>query len=100
MKAVSNYHPDYTENGYSFRGFGTRVKHFDESAPYEEDEAILLVDKKGLYTILEATGCSCWDGDWEGWTEVTKPQLKKLGKTWTKLWGAAKELGEWIERNI
>lgn len=100
VKPVSNYHPKYTKRGYSFREFGRKVKHIDESEAYEEDEAILLRNRDGKYTLLAATGCSCWDGDWEGWTNISVAELIKLGKAWAKDYGAAGTLGKWIETKI
>jgi hypothetical protein len=101
MKVVTNYHPEYKAGSYSFRGFGRRVKYVDESASYEEDEAMLLLNKNGRYTMLLATGCSCWDGDWEGWADLTLAETRKLGRAWLKdNYGASSSLGKWITENL
>lgn len=101
MKALNNYHPKYTKVGYSFRDLGRKVKHIDQSEAYEEDEAVLLINKQDKYTLLSATGCSCWDGDWEGWADLSRAQVKKLGKSWAKdTYGASKILGQWITENL
>lgn len=112
MKAVSNYHPPYEWNlkpeekekrtlvgSYDFTEYGKLVHHIDESESYAEDETVLL--KKGrYYTLLTATGCSCWDGDWEGWTDLTLTELRKLGSSWEKDWGSAGSMGKWINENL
>lgn len=101
MKSLENYHPKYTKTGYSYRDLGRKVKHIDESEAYEEDEAMLLVNRDGKYTIITASGCSCWDGDWGGWTDLTAAQVKKLGKSWVKdVYGATSTLGKWITENF
>lgn len=84
----------------AFKDLGTLIVEFDESEAYEENETKLF--KKGTkYTLIAANGCSCWDGDWEGWTNVSKTELRKLCIAWSKGWGAAeKEMGKWIKENI
>lgn len=79
---------------------GDLVISFDESEDYEVNEARLY--KKGTkYTLITANGCSCWDGDWEGWTNISKTELRKLGASWAKDYSAAeKKIGEWIKENI
>ena len=102
MQAISNYHPPLIEGpgfGYDFTQLGELIYEIDESAAYEEDEAKLL--KKGeTYTLIQATGCSCWDGDWEGWTDLTPPELKQLAVTWLKGYGAEKVMGAYINENL
>lgn len=76
---------------------GIEVVKFNESADYEENETALY-NKDGKYTLLAANGCSCWDGEWEGWTDLTIEELKKLGDSWAKDWGQAeKKIGEYIQ---
>lgn len=100
MKALSNYHPQYSKDGYDFSLLGVVVHEVDESEAYEEDEAKLLRNQR-KYTMIAATGCSCWDGDWEGWTDLTKAEVRKLGESWSKDgYGATKTLGEWIKENF
>lgn len=60
--------------------FGKLLIESDESEAYEQDGAMLF--KKGRkYYYLQSNGCSCWDGDWDGF-ELTLPELRK--------WAAAK----------
>jgi hypothetical protein len=100
MKAVTNFHPEYGKEGYDFSLLGELVHEIDESESYEEDEAKLFKNQR-KYTLIAASGCSCWDGDWEGWTDLTKTELKKLGVSWSKdEYGASKSMGEWITENI
>ena len=38
----------------------------DESEPYEVDQTGVFFDPKtNKYVLLTASGCSCWDGDFE-----------------------------------
>lgn len=99
MKAINNYHPPYEKNGYDYSLLGDLVHEVDESAAYEEDEAKLFKNQR-KYALIQATGCSCWNGDWEGWADLTKPELRKLGVSWSKEYGAAKVMGEWIKENV
>lgn len=99
MKAVSNFHPQYSKNGWDFSLLGEIIHEVNESEPYEEDEAKLLKNRS-RYSLIQATGCSCWDGDWEGWTDLTKAEVRKLGKSWANGYGASKTLGKWIEANF
>ena len=95
MKAVSNYHPGYQND---FSEYGATIYEVDESEPYEEDEAA-LIEQDGLYTLIQATGCSCWDGDWEGWTDLTLDELVKVAHSWTTGYGAEKVMGQYILEN-
>lgn len=79
--------------------YGELIQDIDESESYEIDQSKLF-RKDGLYTILTAFGCSCWDGDWEGWTEVTVEELLPLAKSWGTDRGSQKSLGKWILENI
>jgi hypothetical protein len=99
MKTLEYFHPPYGEEGYDFSILGEVVHEVDESEPYEEDEAKLLKNQR-KYALIQASGCSCWDGDWGGWTDLTKPEVRKLGETWSKSYGAEKVMGEWIRDNF
>lgn len=95
--------PIEVRNSYRSNGFedlGELVIDFDESEVYEENETKLF--KKGTkYTLISANGCSCWGGDWEGWTNLNKKELRTLGESWSKDWGKAeKAIGNWIKDNI
>ena len=100
MKAKTFYEYSYPENDDSWEDLGKLVVEFDESEAYEQNATKLF--KKGTkYTLLASDGCSCWDGNWEGWTEVTKTELKKLGEAWSKDYSRAeKNIGEWIVENV
>ena len=100
MKAKTFYEYSYPVNDDSWEDLGKLVVEFDESEAYEQNATKLF--KNGTkYTLLASNGCSCWDGNWEGWTEVTKTELKKLGEAWSKDYGKAeKNIGEWIVENI
>lgn len=80
--------------------FGTVLYEADDSAPYETDVAILL-KKNRKYTMMCGSACSCYEAAYDGWTEMTKTEVKNLAKTWVeKSYGAEKLLGEWIQTNI
>lgn len=73
-------------------------------APYEIEDAELYFDGK-YYYFLEANGCSCWEGDWDGWqftkTEVikwAKAKVKQQEYNWRKQ--SYEILAEWIVENI
>lgn len=99
MKAITGFHPEYAKDGYDFSLLGTLVHEVDESGGYDTDDAKLFKNQR-KYTLISGTGCSCWDGDYEGWTDLTLAELRKLGKSWTKDYGASAALGEWITKNL
>ena len=42
------------------------LSEVDESAPYEVDQAAIILNKEtGKFGFIQASGCSCWDGDGE-----------------------------------
>lgn len=41
------------------------IARVDESEPYEIDEAVIGIDTNGKFILLTASGCSCWDGDYD-----------------------------------
>jgi hypothetical protein len=104
MKAVSNIHPSYTKSGRERfpTEYGRKLKSIDESADYDVDEAVLFKARDGLYTYLRATGCSCWDGDYEGWAELTTVELKTMAEGWVKSSYQDTELsmGKWVLRYV
>lgn len=56
--------------------FGTLLVEEDTSNGYDTETSHLF--KKGTkYVWIDANGCSCWEGDYDGW-ELTKSELKKL----------------------
>lgn len=78
MKSISyqhNWSSKTSEEDELKAMYGDLLVHEDTSEPYEEDEAKLF--KKGdTYYLLSANGCSCWEGDWDGW-EFTRDELVK-----------------------
>lgn len=36
----------------------------DESQPYEVDQTGIYVDESGVFVLLTASGCSCWEGEY------------------------------------
>lgn len=106
MKAIKYAHASY-ENGYDFSEYGKELHTVDNADAYEVDEAILLCTeaKRPKYTVLFASGCSCWDGDYDGWTDLTKAELIKLAKGWAKqpkkYWDQTdRDMGIWILENF
>lgn len=41
------------------------IAAIDESESYEVDQTSILVDADGTFILAVASGCSCWEGDWE-----------------------------------
>lgn len=99
MKAITIYSL-WDDNDEKIKELGELVVEIDESEDYEQDASRLY--KKGRkYTLLDSNGCSCWDGDWEGWTDLTLTELRKLGKSWAKdEYSSSKAMGEWIKENM
>lgn len=80
--------------------FGKLLHDIDTADSYEVAESHLF--KKGTkYYWIQANGCSCWDGDYDGY-ELTKPELMKLAKARAKdTWGGhEKQMAEWILENL
>ena len=70
MKAISYRHSwgsDLSEEQEMEQLFGERLVVFGDAEPYTVEEA-LLFKKDDEYNLLEANGCSCWDGDYDGWS--------------------------------
>jgi predicted AlkP superfamily pyrophosphatase or phosphodiesterase len=87
---------EYTDE---FKELGEPI-HETDSHPDWEQNATKLFKNGTKYTLIASNGCSCWDGDWEGWTNINKTELRKLGIAWSKDWGIAeKEMGEWIKES-
>jgi hypothetical protein len=47
----------------------------DESQPYEIDVTEIYQDAAGNFVLVTASGCSCWDGDYDEETYTTYPEL-------------------------
>lgn len=43
----------------------TKLVERDWSRPYEVDQAEILQVADGTFLYATASGCSCWDGDWQ-----------------------------------
>lgn len=41
------------------------IADVDESAPYEVDQTRIYSLEDGRFVLATASGCSCWDGEWE-----------------------------------
>lgn len=82
--------------------FGELINEEDESACYEYDESELYL-KDGRYTCLSGAGCSCWDGNMSGWTDISKEELLTLATEWAKereYPTAETSMGKWILENV
>lgn len=54
------------------------LANIDESMPYEVDQTRILLDKTtGEFVLQTASGCSCWDGDYD---EERFPTLDALAE--------------------
>lgn len=100
MKAITFREYNFSGEPDSWAELGKLVNGEDTQPAWEQDAAKLY--KKGRkYTLLASSGCSCWDGEWEGWTDLTLTELRKLGQSWSKdSYGATKLMGEWIVENV
>lgn len=86
--------------------YGDLLHEVDQAGNnYEVDEAKLYL-KDGRYTYLQASGCSCWEGDYEGWTDVVRGDLLRMAATWAKGWtregynNTESLMGKWILENV
>ena len=41
------------------------IADLDESEPYEIDQTRIYLKDDGGFAVARASGCSCWEGDWE-----------------------------------
>jgi hypothetical protein len=107
MKDVAynhSYSSDLSREDEMKAQFGELLNTEDTADSYEVAESHLY--KKGSkYFWIQASGCSCWDGDYYGW-ELTKTELKALAKKRADdedgYSGAGHEklMGQWIKENI
>lgn len=84
--------------------FGKLLISYDTSEPYEQETSDLFINEKGLYTWIDSNGCSCWDGDYEGW-ELTYEELDALSqKTFDNKWTDRDQadylVAKWARENI
>lgn len=108
MKAVEyrrNWGSDRTAEEDMSDKFGKLLVTYDTSEPYEEETSSLFYDEEAdEYTWIDSNGCSCWDGDYEGWT-LEKSELLTLADkavenrySWRDT--ARYLVGAWIKENI
>lgn len=58
--------------------FGRLIAAIDESEPYEVDMTeIYINDEDHTITLVTASGCSCWEGEYQTREFVTLEQLEK-----------------------
>ena len=38
------------------------LAYIDEAHPYEIDQTFVGMDKEGIFYLVTASGCSCWEG--------------------------------------
>jgi hypothetical protein len=99
MQPITGFHPPYTKDGQDFSLLGELIHSEDANQAYGHDEARLF--KQGRrYNLIAATGCSCWDGEWEGWGNLTLAELRKLGKSWAGDGGSPGLMGEYILESL
>jgi hypothetical protein len=55
----------------------TSLGHLDESADYEVDQTEIFWTEDGRFVLATASGCSCWDGEWNAETFDTLDALAK-----------------------
>ena len=79
--------------------FGELIHSEDESAMYEYDE-VELYKLDDTYTLIEGTGCSCWDGTWQGYTLLSVEDLLKITKDNKYQRTAEEKMHSWIITNI
>lgn len=83
MKTVTYRHDwgsDLNETDEMAELFGKLLVDYDTSEPYEQETSSLFYNSKTRkYTWIDSNGCSCWDGDYDGW-ELTKKELVELAK--------------------
>lgn len=60
-----NSSPEYRTTDQCIENGLTLLASIDESASYYEvDENAIFRKPDGKYLLRQASGCSCWDGDW------------------------------------
>lgn len=59
--------------------FGTLLVEHDTSEDYQVERSLLFSKNGREYVWLSANGCSCWDGDYDGWV-LTEDELRKLAE--------------------
>lgn len=83
MKSVTYRHDwgsNLNENEEMAELFGKVLVDHDTSEPYEQETSTLFYNPKTRkYTWIDSNGCSCWDGDYDGW-ELTKTELVELAR--------------------
>lgn len=101
MKAISYMHSwssDKTDDEEKAEKFGKLLHGVYSDEPYQVEDAELYYNGKS-YFFIEANGCSCWDGDWDGW-EFNKTELIKWAKAKVSKHINMKPDIDWIEEFI
>lgn len=76
----------------------------DESQPYEVDQAGIYVDEDGTFILLTASGCSCWEGDYNeeqfSSFEALEASLLNEDRTYNPSLSGARELLEEARKSL
>lgn len=84
--------------------YGSMLVDYDTSEPYEQETSTLYVNNEGVYTWIDSNGCSCWEGDYDGWQlskeELLKLAIKKSGEKWGDRDRAEDMVASWVLENI
>ena len=60
--------------------FGKLLVDINTSEDYQQETSSLFYNPKTRkYTWIDSNGCSCWDGDYDGW-ELTKEEMLTIAK--------------------
>jgi hypothetical protein len=82
MKGVTyrhNWSADLSQESEMQDKFGTLLVEHNKSEGYDVDESLLFQNKDGYFIWISASGCSCWDGEYDGWI-LNKDELKKMAR--------------------
>lgn len=83
-----------------------QIAFIDESESYEVDQTAIYSDKEtGTFVFATASGCSCWDGDWDVTTGLSLGEVFDLigvdgeesGHRWNPSFEGAKSLKAQVE---
>ncbi len=106
MKAIEyqhKYSSDTTEEQEMADLYGLLLTDADTSPSYEVEQTKLF-RKDDEYFLLRANGCSCWDGDWDGWqfdkTELIAWALKQEKSSYRDEEDSDYLVAQWIKDNL
>lgn len=60
----------------------TVIAETDESEPYTVDRAEVWLHEDGSFILATASGCSCWEGDWNEEAYVNYADLEAALSLW------------------